>query len=137
MANIQGCFSSKNNEWATPTAFFRELDAEFNFDLDPCCTDANAKCKRHYTKQDNGLTKDWGGAEYFVIHRTVGIYQYGLRNAMRKAVNLIRWWLCLYQLERIPRISTTIYTTGLRLGLSEAGCILTTLKRVPRFRLWL
>jgi len=65
MANIQGCFSSKNNEWATPTAFFRELDAEFNFDLDPCCTDANAKCERHYTKQDNGLTKDWGGCRVF------------------------------------------------------------------------
>lgn len=29
--------------------------------LDPCCTHENAKCERHYTIEDDGLTKKWGG----------------------------------------------------------------------------
>lgn len=61
----KGLFSSNTNEWATPQAFFDALDAEFHFDLDPCATESNAKCKRFYTIEDNGLTKDWGGARVF------------------------------------------------------------------------
>jgi len=56
-------FSSKTDEWATPSRFFAELDAEFHFDLDPCSTDDNAKCKDHYTIEDDGLEQNWGGAE--------------------------------------------------------------------------
>src|SRR5262245_32683519 len=29
-------FSSKSDDWATPTAVYRELDKEFSFDDDPC-----------------------------------------------------------------------------------------------------
>lgn len=65
MANIKGCMSSKSNEWATPTALFAELDAEFHFTLDPCCTHENAKCKKHYTEADNGLVQDWQGERVF------------------------------------------------------------------------
>ena len=54
-------FSSKTFEWATPQDFFDELKKEFNFDLDPCATKYNAKCKNYFTKEDNGLEKDWGG----------------------------------------------------------------------------
>ena len=66
MANIGACLSSKTNEWATPKAFFEELNREFSFNLDPCSTDENAKCERHYTLKDNGLNKDWGGQRVFV-----------------------------------------------------------------------
>lgn len=65
MANIKGCMSSKSNEWATPKALFAELDAEFHFTLDPCSTDENAKCIKHYTEADNGLEKDWAGETVF------------------------------------------------------------------------
>lgn len=60
-----GLFSSSTNEWATPDDFFKELDAEFHFDLDPCCTHENAKCNHHYTIEDDGLTKNWGGCRVF------------------------------------------------------------------------
>lgn len=60
-----GLFSSNTNEWATPRKFFEELDAEFHFDLDPCSTHENAKCKRHFTIEDDGLAQDWGGAKVF------------------------------------------------------------------------
>ena len=59
-------FSSKTPEWATPQALFDELNAEFDFTLDPCCTEENAKCAKFYTKETNGLSKDWDGERVFV-----------------------------------------------------------------------
>ena len=59
--------TSKTVEWSTPQALYDELDREFGpFDLDPCCTPENAKCLRHYTKEDNGLDQDWSGARVFM-----------------------------------------------------------------------
>lgn len=60
-----GVFSSTTDEWATPQAFFDKLDAEFHFTLDPCATAQNAKCKKYYTEEDNGLEKDWSGERVF------------------------------------------------------------------------
>lgn len=65
MSINKGLFSSASNEWATPIAFFRELDAEFHFNLDPCCTHENAKCERHFTLADDGLSRSWGGCRVF------------------------------------------------------------------------
>lgn len=59
-------FSSKTNEWATPQNFFDMLDNEFNFTLDPCSTKENAKCKKFYTKEDDGLSKSWEGEIVFM-----------------------------------------------------------------------
>lgn len=58
-----GLFSSRTDEWATPKKLFAELDAEFHFDLDPCATPENAKCKNFYTADTDGLTQNWGGAK--------------------------------------------------------------------------
>lgn len=58
-------FSSATEEWATPDDFFRALDAEFHFTLDPCSTDDNAKCAKHYTKAQDGLARDWTGERVF------------------------------------------------------------------------
>ena len=52
--------SSASCEWETPQELFEELDREFHFTLDPCSTDANAKCAKHYTKEQDGLAQDWG-----------------------------------------------------------------------------
>lgn len=54
-------FSSATDEWATPQELFDPLDAEFHFTLDPCSTDQNAKCAKHYTKVQDGLAQDWTG----------------------------------------------------------------------------
>lgn len=55
-------FTSKTDEWETPQDLFDRLDATYHFTLDPCSTDENAKCRMHFTKDDNGLSKDWGGS---------------------------------------------------------------------------
>lgn len=65
MKNINACFSSKSNEWSTPQEFFDELDKEFHFTLDPCSTHENCKCKKHYTIEENGLERNWGGEIVF------------------------------------------------------------------------
>lgn len=61
-------FSSASDEWPTPEWLFDKLNQEFHFDLDPCATPENAKCKKFYTKADNGLKQPWGGAECSAIH---------------------------------------------------------------------
>jgi len=58
-------FSSKDEVWATPQEFFDTLDEEFHFTLDPCALPSNAKCKKFYTPDDDGLQQDWGGNVVF------------------------------------------------------------------------
>jgi len=65
MANIDVMYSSKSNEWATPQAFFDELNTEFGFTLDPCATHENAKCPKYYTIEEDGLEQDWQGETVF------------------------------------------------------------------------
>lgn len=43
-------FSSKRLNWRTPVDFYRQLDAEFRFNHDPCPDDASF----------DGLSKSWG-----------------------------------------------------------------------------
>lgn len=61
MANLDVMYSSKTDQWATPLDFFQEINAEFEFDLDPCADEENHKCERYFTKDQNGLLQDWGG----------------------------------------------------------------------------
>ncbi len=58
----KGLFSSNTDLWATPQWFFDKLNEEFCFDTDVCAVPENAKCKHFYTKQDDGLSKDWTGS---------------------------------------------------------------------------
>ena len=60
-------FMSESHEWATPQAVFDALNKEFHFTLDPCSTHENAKCKKHYTIEDDGLKKDWYGETLFPL----------------------------------------------------------------------
>ena len=58
-------FTSATDLWATPQAFFDQLNAEFHFTLDPCANDDNHKCAKYYTEQQDGLAQDWGGEIVF------------------------------------------------------------------------
>jgi len=52
-------FSSQTPEWPTPQWLFEALHKEFGFTLDPCSTHTNAKCARHFTRDDDGLAQSW------------------------------------------------------------------------------
>jgi len=61
MGKMSVHFSSSTDLWETPQDFFDKLDEEFNFTLDVCATDENAKCDEYFTKEDDGLTQVWQG----------------------------------------------------------------------------
>lgn len=59
-------FSSTKDDWETPQSLFDKLNEVYDFTLDPCSSDANAKCEKHYTIFDDGLSKSWEGESVFV-----------------------------------------------------------------------
>jgi site-specific DNA-methyltransferase (adenine-specific) len=61
MSINKGLFSSATPEWETPQELFDGLNEKHHFNLDPASTDQNAKCENHFTKLDDGLSKNWGG----------------------------------------------------------------------------
>jgi phage N-6-adenine-methyltransferase len=74
-------FSTGNVEWPTPQWFFDALNKEFGFTLDVASTHENAKCKRHFTREDNGLLKSWANETVWMNPP----YGEGLIDWMRKA----------------------------------------------------
>lgn len=61
----KGLLSSNSAEWATPTEFYKTLDKEYSFTLDPCATEENHKCDKYYTIKENGLIQDWKNERVF------------------------------------------------------------------------
>ncbi len=59
--NLSVQFSSKTCVWETPKQLFEKLDSEFNFTLDVCALPENAKCRRYFTPQKDGLKQVWSG----------------------------------------------------------------------------
>lgn len=96
-----GLTSSNTDEWATPQDLFDALDATFHFTLDPCATPENAKCAKFYTKEQDGLKQDWGGAVIWCnppYGREIGKWIQKCAEHRGVAVMLIpartdtRWW---------------------------------------------
>lgn len=54
-----GMMTSSTPEWSTPQDLFDKLNSKYKFTLDPCSTDENAKCEKHFTIGENGLSRDW------------------------------------------------------------------------------
>ena len=57
----KGLFTSQTDNWETPHVFFEKLNDEFHFDRDVCASLDNAKCKKFYTKEQDGLNQEWTG----------------------------------------------------------------------------
>ena len=61
----KAALTSNNEEWETPQSLFDKLNGVFHFTLDPCSTDVNAKCVKHYTAEQDGLAQTWKGETVF------------------------------------------------------------------------
>ena len=59
-------FSKKSDEWSTPQWLFDDLNKTHGFTLDPASSRDNTKCAKHYTMEDDGLSKDWSGEIVFI-----------------------------------------------------------------------
>ena len=51
----------KFDEWETPDEVFQVLHSEFGFTRDACAKAENAKLKRFWNVEDNGLLQSWVG----------------------------------------------------------------------------
>lgn len=59
--NTDVMFSSKTDLWATPQDLFDKYDAIYHFETDVCALPKNAKCKRFFTPEMDGLKQEWTG----------------------------------------------------------------------------
>ena len=49
-----------DSDFRTPDEFFGGMVATYGpFDLDSASSDENARCDRHWTREDDGLKQDW------------------------------------------------------------------------------
>ena len=59
--NTNLMFSSKTDLWETPQDLFNKYDAIYHFETDVCALPENAKCKRFFTPEMDGLKQEWTG----------------------------------------------------------------------------
>lgn len=123
---LEAVTSSGKDDWETPPWLFAQLDAEFHFTLDPCCTHETAKCAKHYTPEENGLIQDWGGRLFFAILPTPAgpaptpDRSHGCKSAWRRRKSLAPlWWPC-YPPERTRSSFTSTSTARRRSALYGA-----------------
>lgn len=53
--------SSESDDWWTPQWLFDLLDAEIGFETDVCASEANHKCDRFFTREQDALRQEWHG----------------------------------------------------------------------------
>jgi len=73
--NLKKLTATGNVERTTPLDVFAWLSAQFGFDVDLASTHENALCRRHFTKEDNGLAQSWHGLRSFLnppFGKTIG-----------------------------------------------------------------
>ena len=60
-------FSSKKQDWETPSKFFDEINSKYHFSFDLAANIQNAKCQRFYTPLDDSLDMDLSSYEKKII----------------------------------------------------------------------
>ena len=89
---------AKSVEWETPQKFFDELNDEFDFTLDPCCSKETAKCEKFYTEENDGLLQHWGKERVFMNPPYSDIYKWtekawvSVRQSCEVIVGLLPNW---------------------------------------------
>jgi site-specific DNA-methyltransferase (adenine-specific) len=53
--------SSAKHDYGTPRDLFERYNRIYRFTLDACATTDNAKCKRYFTREQDGLKQRWRG----------------------------------------------------------------------------
>ena len=93
--------SRLSTEWETPPELFSALNDRHQFTLDVCATPDNTKCRRFFTKRDDGLSKSWAGERVWLnppYGRQIGDWVAKATEEECLAVCLIpsrtdtRWW---------------------------------------------
>lgn len=79
-------FSSATDLWATPDDFYASVACEFPIGTDVCESPENAKARRYFTPQQDGLTVPWHGVCWMnpPYGRTIGKW---VRKAYESSLN--------------------------------------------------
>lgn len=92
MTDMNVHFSSATDLHATPQDFFDGYNKRFQFTLDVCAIAENAKCKRFFSPEDDGLKQDWvdehGAPAVCWMNPPYGR---AIKEWMRKAVHEWKW----------------------------------------------
>ena len=59
--NKELMFSSKTDLWSTPQDLFDKYNETYHFGTDVCALPENAKCKKFFTPEMDGLKQEWTG----------------------------------------------------------------------------
>lgn len=59
--NKELMFSSKTDLWETPQELFDKYNETYHFETDVCALPENAKCKKFFTPEMDGLKQEWTG----------------------------------------------------------------------------
>ncbi len=59
-------FTSNKDNWRTPKEFYKNLNNEFNFNLDACADKYNSLCNEYYSKENSCLENSWRGKRVFM-----------------------------------------------------------------------
>ena len=93
--NTELMFSSKTDLWETPRDLFEKYDAIYHFEIDVCALPENAKCKRFFTPEMDGLKQEWTGVCWCnpPYGRNIGKW-------VERRSNPLRLWSCYYLHEQ-------------------------------------
>lgn len=103
MGKMDYHYSVKTIEWETPQDFFDALNQKFKFTLDVCANKRNTKCKKYYSKRDDGLSKKWRGTCWMnpPYGRQIGKWMQKAYESARDGATVVclvpartdaRWW---------------------------------------------
>lgn len=96
-------FSSAKTEWGTPDKLWKPLHAQWCFTLDVCALPENAKCKRYFTPEQDGLKQRWKGVCWgnFPYGPTIGLWMAKARLEAARGATVVclvpartdtKWW---------------------------------------------
>jgi len=100
------------DEWQTPYLLYDAIDKVCNFDLDVCASDTYHTCSKYYTKEQDGLTKEWSGSCW--LNQSTSLERW-VRKAYESKTNVVclvpartdtKWW------QRYAAKATVIFIEG-------------------------
>lgn len=92
---------ARRTDWGTPPWLFQRLDREFRFTVDAAASPENAKCRRFWTLEEDGLAQDWTDEVVFCNPPYgAGVGRWVRKAAMGRGVAVLivptrtesRWW---------------------------------------------
>lgn len=103
----QVMFSSKTELWETPQDLFDKLNEKYHFDCDVCAIPENAKCKKYYTPEIDGLLQNWGVLVGVILHMAERSSS-GSKKHTQQALGM-QLLSCYYQHEQTQNGSTNTF----------------------------